>query len=545
MDYARDLCSGKVVAAEDASPMRSYACPRPGCGGRVYLPDVVIQRPHFRHYPGEGTPACDEYFPGAGSGGEGGAPTVVAIEEDPSELGLLLTQFDGRWGLGLRLPEIPSDELGETSLGALRSALVDVYAGRDRLLRVSALDLRPGVGAARVDVVPSLQAFRTQPAGSWPSTIYKDRWLLESRGFEARGALFRLRRGEWMRLLAGSGVHQGETLLVLADARCAPPNSIVSETHARLSSGGMQFTIWEVWLPDKPVTSVTAWLARLGHELVPRPWSVELATPARAHSERGEPIFWIGDSPVLTLEAPQRSAEALVAFKTGSNSHSASVRASESRVAHVGIKAREAGLTRFAIAAERSASLDIAFIQRPSRAALLELLAQTPRLRVWIGEQAIEAWQGSTHWVRVTSRELPKVRVDLGADSARSRITVWERGKQRFRRGLDARNAERVIEAALSTGSRIELDADNFGRVELVPILAAADTPRESSASDRLAWHDHVVSLRPHAEELTTPTLLEQPHAPTSLVARRVGSATLIRARLALRRRHKAGGARP
>ena len=37
-----------------------------------------------------------------------------------------------------------------------------------------------------------------------------------------------------------------------ADARCAPPDSIVSETHARISSGGLQWAIWEVQLPSGP-----------------------------------------------------------------------------------------------------------------------------------------------------------------------------------------------------------------------------------------------------------------------------------------------------
>ena len=544
MDYARDLHSGKVVAAEDASLVRSYACPRPGCGGRVYLPDVVVQRPHFRHYPGEGTPACDEYFPGSAGSGERGTRATAAVEEDPSELGLLLTQLDGRWGLGLRLPEIPSKELGETSLGALRSALVDVYAGRDRLLRVSALDLRPGVGAARVDVVPSLQLFRTQPGGSWPASIHKDRWLLESRGFEAKGALFRLRLGEWMRLLAGSGVHHGETLLALADARCAPPDSIVSETHARISSGGMQWTIWEVQLPSKPVAGVVGWLARLGHEFVQRPWSVDLATPPRAYGERGEPVFWVGDSPVLMLEAPQPAGVAMIAFQSGSNSHGANVRATDGRFAHVSVSVRDAGLTRLAVAGERTASLDLAFIELPPPTSLCKLLLQTPRLRIQIGQQSLEAWQGTTHKVRVLSREQPLVRVDLGDESVRTRVTVFERGKQRSKRGLDSRGAARAIEDSLASADRVEVDADNLGRIVLLPVRAAVDATREAKAGDRLAWRNHVVSLCSHTEERHTPTLFEQPRVAKSLAARQVAPASLVHSRMAIRRRLESRGSR-
>ncbi len=543
MDYARDLHSGKTIAAEDASPVGSYACPRPGCGGPVFLRDGGNRRAHFAHHAGKGTPACDEYSPSIG-GGDSVARPLAEVEGNLSDLGLLLTQLDGRWGLGLRLPEIPSDELGETSLGALRSAFVDIYVGRDRLLRLSALDLRPGVGAARVDVVPSLQAFRAQPSGSWPASIDKARWLLESRGLEVKGTLFRLRRGEWMRLLLGSGVHHGETLLVLADMRCAPPDSIVSETHARISSGGLSWTIWEVQLPSGPVATVVAWLARLGHELVPRPWSVDLASPPRSYNERGDPVFWVGDSPVLMLEAPQPKATAIVDFHSGSNSHSASVRASEGRFAHVSVGVREGGLTRVVVAGERSASLDVAFIQRPPMTSLRELLVQTPRLRIEIGQQTLEAWQGTSHKVLVRSREQPEVHVDLGDESVRARVTVWERGKRRSNRALDSRGVARAIEEALASSERVEVDAGNLGRVVLLPVHAVADAPRESKASDRLGWRDHVMSLCSCTEERPTPTLLEQPRAADSLAVRQVAPAALVRSRMALRRRLEAGGTR-
>lgn len=541
MDYARDLRSGKIVAAENASPVRAYKCPRPGCGGRVYLPEVVIQRPHFRHYPGEGTSACDEYFPGSG-GGESIARTIAAVEENPSELGLLLTQRDGRWGLGLRLPEIPSEELGETSLGALRSSLVDVYVGHDRLLRVSALDLRPGVGAAHVDVGPSLQAFRTQPGGSWPSTIDRERWLLETRGLDAKGSLFRLRSGEWMRLRAGSGVFHAETLLVLAAAHCAPPDSIVVETYDPISSGGLQWTIWEVQFPIEPVASLIDWLTRLGHEIVPRPWSVDLTTPPRAYSERGEPVFWVGDLPVLLLEAPQPSAAAMVAFQSGPNSHNAHVRAASSRFAHVSISVRCAGFTRLAVADKQSVSLDLAFIQRPSATSLLELIKQTPRLRIQIGSLPLEAWQGTTHKVRLPAPEQPEVRVDLGDESTRARVTMWERGKQRSKRGLDSRGVARAIEDALASAERVEVDADNLGRIVLLPVHAAVAATGQAQATDRLAWRDHVVSLCSRTEEHLTPTFLERPRTTESLTTRQLGPAALVRSRMALRRRIESGG---
>jgi hypothetical protein len=546
VDYAKDPRNGKVVAAEDASRWLSYACPRPGCGGRVFLRDGGSRRAHFAHHAGEGTEACDEYFPSVGGGGgEAAAPVLVsAVEDSPSELGLIVDQLDGEWRLGLRLPEIPREELGDISLSALRQASVEVSVGGTVVSRISALDLRSGVSAARVPVRPAVQEYRARAVGSWPRTINTERWQLQARGIDAKGTLFRLRGGEWTRLLSGSGVHHGERLFVLADDRSVPPARIVTETHARISTGGgSRWTLWEVQIPDEPVASVTAWIERLGHVLVPRPWSIELATPPRVRAERGEPVFWVGDAPVVALAAPQGGAEALVWFRAGTNSMNARVKAAESRSAFVAIKSQDVGPTRLTAVAERSADIDVTFVQRPPRAALLELLTKTPRVRVWIGEVAIEAWRGSECEVLV-ARAQPEVRVDLGAEDARARVTVWDHGKQRSSRGLDARNAARVIEAALPTASRIELDADNFGRMEIVLARAAAERHSRSSESDRLAWYDHVASLSSPPEEHSTPTIIEQPRISTSLAVRRVGAAALVRSRQALRRRQEAGGDR-
>ncbi|WP_254000104.1 competence protein CoiA family protein [Myxococcus qinghaiensis] len=528
--------------AEDAKPGRLYEWLCPGCGGRVSLRDGGNRRAHFAHRAGEGTPACDEYFPSIGGGGDSVARSLSEVEDDPSELGLLLTQLDGRWGLGLRLPEIPNDELGETSLGELRSAFVDIYAGRDQLLRVSALDLRPGVGAARVDVVPSLQAFQTQATGSWPALVAKERWLLASRGLEAKGTLFRLRRGEWTRLRNGAGVHEGEGLVVLGVSR--PQAPITAEFRTRVFVGGDScWTYWEVQLPTEPDANVLDWLHRLGHTVIPRPWSLDLATPPRALDENGAPSFWVTDAPLVALASPRRRESATVSLRSDASASSVGVTASELRDAIIAITSPQVGPANLTVAAERSAKLDVVFVARPPREVLFEQLLKTPRVRIWLGDVLIEAWKDSSKKVPIQP-SLPEVRVDLGSESARACVTIWESGKRRTARGLDRRNAERVIAEALPVASRIELDADNFGRVELTPARVSSEGVSRATARDRMGWFDHVSSLATSPEQYTATTLLKHPRASTSLTVRRVGGPALVRGRLASRRRYEVGGKR-
>lgn len=543
MDYAKDLHTGKIVAAEDASGSSAYSCPRPACGGRVYLPDVRIQRPHFRHYPGEGTPACDEYFPGAGAGGTGPANLRTAVEDEPSELGLLIEQMDHRWGLLLRLPEIPSLELGHASLATLRTGFVEVFAGSERLARVSALDFRPGVGTARVEIPPSLQSFRSQPTGDWPAGIAVERWRKTARAMAAVGTLFRLRGGEWVRLSEASGVHWGEELIVLADARCPPARSIVVETSGRTSSAGFNWSIWQVRLPDDAATDVEVWLSRLGHSIVPRPWSTRLATPPRGYSDHGEPLFWLEDAAIFELEAPTRGAESVATLVMNSNSHGAGIKVGESRRVYVAVSSHAAGLARLAIAHERSVGADVAFQARPDAAALRGSLDRSARLRLWVGEICLEAWRDRMRAIRVAALDRGDIRLETGIEGVRVHVTVWSRGKRRTYRQLAQRDAESILASALSTASRLEVDAENLGRLEL-RLLAA--TEREADRTpDRLAWWEQAARSVVREGERTSPALVAMPGRAGVLRAESLGAAGLVRARLAGRKRRQVEGSTP
>jgi hypothetical protein len=543
VDCARDQ-DGNIVEAEGAGQGRSYVCPRPGCGGRVFLRQGDWRRAHFAHRPGEGTHACDEYHPAGVGGREAGHPhgPHSTVEDSPRELGLIVDQTDGEWRLGLRLPEVPQGELGDASLSALRQGKVEVSVKAAVVASMSALDLRPGIGTARVPVDPAVQGYVARATGSWPPGIDTRRWDLVARGLDARGTLFRLRGGEWTRLRSGVDVHEGEELVVLG---MAPPHVPISPHSATCSpvNGGSSWTYWEVLIPYKPAPSAVDWLRRLGHAVVSRPWTARLATPPHAFGNEGEPICWVGEVPVVSVAASEPGVDVPVLLRTETNSLSASATAAEGGDVFLAVEAQHAGTTNLTVGTTRGPVVSFAFVQMPSRASLLEQLGNTPRVRIRVGEHTAEAWLPSDGKVHV-GKEPPEVRVDLGGEGARAVVTIWERGKQRSVRGLSARGAERIVAEAIGKASRIELDAGNFGRIELVPTRGAPEHRARANSRDRLAWFDHVASTATPARGRGTTVLLERPGAPASVSAQRVGPSAIVRSRLALRRQHGAGGNR-
>jgi hypothetical protein len=245
--------------------------------------------------------------------------------------------------------------------------------------------------------------------------------------------------------------------------------------------------------------------------------------------------------PVISIEGPQTGAPALLWFRAGTSA-GARLRTAEGGEAFVVVKSESVGATHLSCVAERSAGIDVNFVPPPAASTLLEQLAKTPRVRVWVGEVALEAWRDARRNIPV-DQAVPEVRVDLGAKDARARVTVWAAGKQRSSPGLSAEKVERVIAAALPAASRIELDADNFGRIEIIPTRGAVERPGASAPSDRLAWFHHLLSMcAPPGRSAII--VLERPRASRSLTVRRVGAAGLVRGRQTLRRSHGLGGDR-
>jgi len=78
-----------------------------------------------------------------------------------------------KWALYLRLPEIP--DLGEARLHSLRTGSVEVDAGGSKA-SLSLMELRPGIGAARLVIPPVVVSYKVAPSSTWPQTLSKNLW---------------------------------------------------------------------------------------------------------------------------------------------------------------------------------------------------------------------------------------------------------------------------------------------------------------------------------------------------------------------------------
>jgi hypothetical protein len=165
MRGAKDARTHQLVAACDvvrAARHRRYVCPV--CGARVtYRSSMGLSPdPGFAHNKGEARPDCELYFQSFGVHLTSPYRPTASAEDAPEEIGMCVE--DGQaWTTYLRLPEI----CGDVRLRALRHGSVEVEAPGVRN-SISLMELRPGIGSARLIVPPAAVPYRVAPKGEWP-----------------------------------------------------------------------------------------------------------------------------------------------------------------------------------------------------------------------------------------------------------------------------------------------------------------------------------------------------------------------------------------
>lgn len=475
MRFAKDGHTGKIVDAANAR-RSTFLCPT--CHGRVFLRSGSEREPHFAHFAGEGSADCEEYHPGLSCFGPGeGEKAAPLVDDDPQTLGLAVTLNGTAWDILLRLPEVPSSELGTASLAALSCASVEISCGDSRVGSISALELRPGVGLARADVPPSLRDYSCHPAGKWPAGVHLSRWSATTRGLSETGTIFRLRGGEWTRIRDRSLVEWGEQLLVVADDRCPPPPAVDPESADGISSAGMLWRMWRISLPDAPEAAVKTWLAHMGHELRPPSWRVRFLSVPAALTDQG-PQYEVDVPLVVEVEAPRAGATAQVSLALGTNTYMAQVTADRDVTFFGEVTSDHPASGTIGVVAQTPISQRFEFVEHHRPA------VDSPCLCVRIGSRKWAPWSTP---LSAKAERGGDVSIEVEVEGVRLDLVAWLRGdRRRVLTRATPQDAARLLSELLPHATLVEIDAGNLGRVS-IPVGSTARAKDELPERTRLS----------------------------------------------------------
>lgn len=461
MQFALSPGVGRVIEAAEASYRADYRCPC--CGAGVFLRSGANREPHFAHFAGQGSFQCEEYHPSNGGGGAVVPPRPREVEDDPKAFGLCV-EFEEvqRWSLALRIPELPEAELGGP-LSALRHASVDVTSGGARVASLSALDLRPGVGLARVVVRPSALPFECAPTGEWPPGVEVGRWTGGCPGLAPAGTLFRARAGEWVRAPQGAALRRGEEVLLIAHDRSPPPRGVAATAFDVVEGAGLRWRLWRLALPQEQSTDVAAWLSWLGYGCAAPAWRISLLSIPQSFVE-DLPSFPSAVPVLAALHSPASEARATLQVRDCANSHVVPLDATTDQA--VAVTASSPGEVEVRVAADADARARFMVDRLSSAEVTAARIATAPRLRIEAEGRWWGAFGGSAPRLSVGA----EVRVDLGVEGERLSVLLRLRsGERRVLTDITVPDAQRALTEALEAGqlSSAELDAYNLGRLTL------------------------------------------------------------------------------
>jgi hypothetical protein len=491
MRYARDERAKKLVDAHeigDRLRSRAYSCP--SCGAPVHYKRSIGLSPDpiFAHNPHEGSPSCENYYPW--QGGFYASPSSetgrakVAVEDADEEFGLCLEDAD-TWTVYLRVPEISNDELGSVPLRSLTSAFVEVESAGQRN-KLPLIDLRPGVGAARLPVAPVMNPYHITTSGSWPPGVRQQRWESVSRGLSARGTLFRLQHGEWVRLREGSMLELGEELRVVADERNAPPFDCQPLAAKTVSCRGQVWRMWRVTLPGTISGQFERWLQALGIDAVEPAWDVRFASVPDAVVPHGQiPVFATRKSLIARLKASHREEKVDVSLSVNSNRWTESFSLPrESDTAFMSLSIACAGSNELRVAFDDRSAIRF---QTREPLALLELknaLALVPKLQLVLDRAVVNAWDEPLH-VPVPSQTKERIGITIKPDLEDLRLKLrWATAESEgVEEGLTREMAVRRIGSFLNKRcpAEVTIDGGSLGTVTLVLRVAAKEASASSS----------------------------------------------------------------
>jgi len=405
MRSAIDNRAKREVEASEVGPLarhRAYSCPV--CGAGVFYKRRIGQSPNpgFAHFMG--SPDCELYQPGIGDYVAPSATTRVIqnAEDAPEEIGMCL-EDQASWTTYLRLPEIVDQY--DVRLRSLRNGSIEVDAGGVHL-SVSLLELRPGIGSARLVVPPTVKQYNVTPRGSWPSSISQKPWRTAARGLNPRGTVFTMRRGEWVRLKEGSAVELGDELRVVAQSQSSPPSSCSPEATGVVFHNRLTWQMWRVSLPDECDPSLERWAEGVGVVLLEPAWDLTvLSVPHGFSSKSRVPVFGTNEMLIAKLTSPQGRARTSLSLKTGTSGQGITVEASSGSTAFVAFDVPWPGSNEFKISDQPTGWFETAI--GPSVTELREALRAVPSFCLLIGENVMTAWRDQVEIPALGKSESP------------------------------------------------------------------------------------------------------------------------------------------
>lgn len=479
MRYARDARTKRDIDAFDVHGgawRRAYVCPV--CDAPVHYRSSMglSPDPGFAHNKYAAKPDCELYHPGLGGYTPSASPPHVTrpsrAEDSAQEIGMCL-EDGNQWALYLRLPEIP--DLGEVRLHSLRTGSVEVDAGGSKA-SLSLMELRPGIGAARLVVPPVVVPYKVAPGGNWPLTLSKNLWQGGACGLEPRGTLFRLRRGEWARVREGSAIEFGEDLRVVADARNSPPAECSPEARGVVSNRGISWRMWRVVLPPESSYRVESWAEHLGVVLVEPTWEISLLTVPQGFSS-GVPILGTKQPLIAALKNPQCGTKTAVSLRTGSGSKMAADLSADTATAFVCFTVPWPGEHELVVGYDEREKLRFDGADVPNLRNVREALCAVPILRMKIGEQLIGPW-GDTWELPAPVRPVEPPEISIEPEFEELRLGLcWSgpdgRGAEE---GLTAQAARERLQGFWSGDIEVRISGGALGSIRLrflAPLRAA------------------------------------------------------------------------
>jgi hypothetical protein len=466
MDYARDRRTKQIVQADKirwTDRNRAYECPV--CKAAVHYKKAMGLSPYpgFAHNAHAGRLDCDLYHPSLV--GELSTGWTGALEEDEtSEFDLCLDDQEN-WSLFLRFPEI--SDLGNARLRTLATGSVSVVTGNDSK-NISLMELRPGVGSARLVVPPSINSYDATPAGKWPPDLPSDRWNGSCPGLNPRGTPFVLRNGEWERLRPGAELKLGSEIRILAEATNAPPAMYSSVSAVVVSHNKLTWRVWRVSLPDAVSNSLDRWAEAVEVNFVRPADELSLIGIPQGFGSDGA-IFSTGHRFIAKVKCAPDEAPSTLSLRTPLGSESSSTWPTQESPTYLAFSIRDRGMTTLTANYDPRGSVGIETAAGPTPGEVRKKLNAVQPLQIRIGDISVMAWQQSASLRPAPGQaDFPTVAISPDYDALRFDMQWTNEDGVKCDYDLTAQMVQDRVAASWGRDADFHISAGAFGSVHLL-----------------------------------------------------------------------------